>query len=218
MRRFAFALTALAAAVVLLAGWPAPTPAKAAVNLNVHVHDDYYHPAGYFIVGPGTDHFVAKANCQGLMPAATCDALINAGDTITWVAPPPLAVNPHSVTECTDGTFSTCGPAVDPNNPIGDSGTRMPPSPGPSGWPYGAVQFDDGGTYYYNCTIHPTTMRGRIVVLPNTAVGGSVLLFSDDSEGSVYVWALIGTAALAMGAAAGVTWRRRRQEEPIDID
>ncbi len=218
MRRLAFALAALAAAVVLLAGWPAPTPAKAAVNLNVHVHDDYYHPAGYFIVGPGTDHFVAKANCQGLTPAPTCDALINGGDTITWVAPAPLASNLHSVTECTDNTFSVCGAGTAAGNPIEDSGTRQPPSPGPSGWPYGSIQFNDGGTYYYRCEIHPSTMRGRIVVLPNTAVGGSVLLFSDDSEANVYVWALIGTAALAMAAAAGVTWRRRRQVEPIDID
>jgi plastocyanin len=212
MRRFAIGLTALAAAVILLAGWPATQPVTAATNLNVHVHDDYFHPAGYFIVGPGTDHFVAKANCQGLTPSPTCDALINAGDTITWVAPAPLATNLHSVTECTDNTFSVCGPAVDANNPIGDSGVRNPPpAVAPSGWPYGAVQFDDGGTYYYRCEIHPSTMRGRVTVLPNTAVGGGVLVFTDDSGANVYVWVLVGAAALAMTAAAGVSWRQRRR-------
>lgn len=213
MRRFAIGLTALAAAVVLLTGWQATPEAQAAVNLNVHVHDDFYHPAGYFIVGPGTDHLVAKSNCQGLQPSVNCDALINAGDTITWVAPAPLASAPHTVTECTDNTFSTCGPAVDPNNPIGDSGVRNPPSPGPSGWPYGAVQFNDDGTYYYSCSIHPSTMRGRITVLPNTAVGGGVLVFTEDSQTNLYVWALIGAAALAMTAAASVSWRRNRRRQ-----
>jgi plastocyanin len=213
MRRFAFALTALAVAVILLTGFPATQPANATVNLNVHVHDDFYHPAGYFVVGPGTDHFVAKANCQAVQPAPTCDALINAGDTITWVAPAPLATNLHTVTECTDNTFSVCGPAVDPNNPIGDSGVRQPPSPGPSGWPYGAVTFNNSGTYYYRCEVHPGNMRGRIVVAPNTAVGGSVLVFTDSKDGSVYVWALVGAAALAMAAAGGVSWRRRRRAE-----
>jgi plastocyanin len=211
MRRFAIALTALAAAVVLLAGWPAASPANAAVNLNVHVHDDFYHPAGYFNPGPGTDHFVAKANCQGLNPAPTCDALITGGDTITWVAPAPLATNLHTVTECTDGTFTVCGPAVSLANPIGDSGVRAPPSPGPSGWPYGAVTFNDAGTYFYRCEVHQTTMRGRVIVLANTAVGGDVLVFTDSSSGSVYIWALVGTAALAMAAAGGTTWRRNRR-------
>ena len=211
MRRLAIGLTALAAAVVLLTGWQTTPEANAAVNLNVHVHDDFYHPAGYFNPGPGTDHFVAKANCQGLNPSPTCDANINAGDTITWVAPAPLAVNPHTVTECTDGTFTVCGPAVSLANPIGDSGVRAAPSPGPSGWPYGAVAFNSGGTYYYRCEVHPSTMRGRVVVLPNTAVGGGVLVFTDSSSGTLYVWAIVGAAALAMAAAGGTTWRRNRR-------
>jgi len=48
-----------------------------------------------------------------------------------------------------------------------------------------------------------------VTVLPNTAVGGGVLVFTDSSDGSVYVWALAGVAALAMAAVAGTSWRRR---------
>lgn len=132
-------------------------------NLNVHVHDDFYHPAGAF--GSPTDHTAAAAACMVADPAAACDAQIHAGDTITWVTANPQAANVHTVTECTDNTFSVCGAAVDANNPIGDSGNRqISPATPPTGWPYGPVTFTTPGTYYYYCQIHPAVMRGRVVV------------------------------------------------------
>ncbi len=133
-------------------------------NLNVHVHDDFYHPAGAF--GTPTDHTVAMAACMVANPDPACDAQIHAGDTITWVTAAPQAANPHTVTECTDNSFATCGAAVDAANPIGDSGIRQPaPAVPPTGWPYGPVTFSTEGTYYYRCDIHPDVMRGRIVVV-----------------------------------------------------
>ena len=134
-------------------------------NLDVHVHDDFFHPKGKFLVGGATDHSLAKAGCEKASPDAECDAAISVGDTLTWVAPAPLAVNTHSVTECTDNTFTTCGSTADPNNPIGDSGVRNPPpATGSDAWPYGPVQFNTAGTFYYKCLVHPDVMRGRIVV------------------------------------------------------
>src|SRR5437773_891556 len=132
--------TGLIVTAVLFAVGSAPRLASASHGaVNVHVHDDYFHPTVNFTVGAG--HSNAIALCMRAQPDTTCTAVVHAiaGDSITWIAPAPLAANPHSVTECTDATFSVCGPSVDPDNPIGDSGVRNPPNPGPSGWPYGPI-------------------------------------------------------------------------------
>lgn len=212
------------AALVTLVGGGTTTEATHG-NFMVHVHDNFYHPMGGFIVGTGTDHAVAKAACEKANPDAACDAVIHAGDSITWVAPPPLAMNPHTVTECTDNTFSTCGPSVDPGNPIGDSGARNPPPDVPPlGWPYGPVTFYAPGTYYYLCEIHPSVMRGRIVVQP-LAVGGVVddldhsghaLLATDDDDSSSTGGNATLATALASGSAAflvvtGAAWYARKR-------
>jgi plastocyanin len=194
---------------------------QASVNKNVHVHDDFYHPAGAFIVGTGTDHNVAQAACQKANPDAACDAVIQQGDTITWVAPAPLAAHQHTVTECTDGTFSVCGPSVSAANPIGDSGVRNPPPDvAPIGWPYGPIQFNTPGTYYYRCEIHPGVMRGRIVV-QSPAVGGiafdpqagagafDVAHSTGPSSGAVV--AMIAGVLTSVIALGGVAWYARRR-------
>lgn len=226
VRRF-FTLAVLVATGLALALPGSWGTAQAAVNLNVHVHDDFYHPAGAFLVGSSTDHNLAKAACQKASPEAACDAVIAVGDTITWVAPAPLAVNAHSVTECTDGTFSVCGPAVSAANPIGDSGTRSPPpAVAPTGWPYGPITFTIAGVYYYRCEVHPDVMRGRIVVqaleastvtptLTPLPLGGSGV-FPDAASGGYGLGSAL-LAAMAAGAAAGAAalggaaWYARRR-------
>lgn len=195
-------------------------------NLNVHVHDDYYHPAGAFLSFGITDHNVAKQMCEAGNPIAACDAVIHAGDTITWVSPAPLAVNLHSVTECTDGTFTVCGAGVAAANPIEDSGVRTPPSPGPSGWPYGPVQFNAAGTYFYRCEVHPAVMRGRIVVqalLPAAQIVGGIGEFVEPAAADATSLSDEGSAettVIAMFVGAGVAiimlstimaWRRARR-------
>ncbi len=211
---------AIAAIAVLLTGTQFIQPVRAAANLAVHVHDDFYHPAGAFVIGPGTDHNVAKSFCQQSSPQTACDAHIQQGDTITWVSPSPFAVDPHSVTECTDNTFTVCGPNVDPANPIGDSGVRQPPMPGPSCWPYGPITFSNAGTYYYRCQVHPDTMRGRIVVSPQGAVGGTVdiLLGGGLDGGSSTTWAIGAAAAfvLVIGASGVFAVQRVRRRGEID--
>lgn len=160
------AAVSLLAVGLLLVATGGPEPAQATHgNVEVHVHDNFYHTKGAFLVSGATDHNLAKSACEKASPDAQCDTAIHVGDTITWVAPAPLAALLHTVTECIDNTFATCGAAVDANNPIGDSGTRTPPPDvAPSGWPYGPVQFNTVGTFYYNCTVHPDVMRGRVVV------------------------------------------------------
>lgn len=171
MKRAAFATAfAVLATITLLLAQGGASPANAApVVVDKHVHDNYFHPTQGFVVGVG--HVTAQALCQQAQPDTSCTAVINAGDSIRWVAPAPLAIRFHTVTECTDNNFNNCGAGVAPGNPIEDSGVLAPPDPGPSGWPY-EVQFDNPGIFYYRCEIHPSTMRGVVQVLaPNGPPG-----------------------------------------------
>ena len=220
-------VTGLLAVSLVVAAGDGPVRVQASHgNLNVHVHDDFYHPAGAFVVGPGTDHALAKAACEKANPDAPCDAVIHAGDTITWVAPAPLAQNLHTVTECTGPAFIVCGANVSAANPTGDSGVRNPPpDTGSDAWPYGPIQFNTPGTYYYRCEVHPDVMRGRIVVLPGS-VGGSVELpagrgdsaleesDSPGGRGSLVLAAALGAVAVAVMAGGWYAWRRRRGSQP----
>ena len=215
----ALATGLLALGLLLIAGDGAGPVQATHGNFNVHVHDDFYHPTGAFIVGVGTDHALAETACEKANPDAACDAVIHPGDTITWVAPAPLAQNQHTVTECTGSAFSVCGSNVSAANPIGDSGVRNPPpDTGSDAWPYGPIQFNAPGTFYYRCELHPSVMRGRIVVLGG--VGGvtelpaqgskSALKESDSSAGRDYATlaAVLGSAAVVL--AAGAWYGRRR--------
>jgi plastocyanin len=222
---------ALIVALAALTMMVAESPARASHgNFNVHVHDDYFHPAGAF--GVPTDHTVAKAACQKANPDAACDATIHVGDTITFVSPAPLAVNLHSVMECSDNTFGTCSVGADPNNPIDDSGYRNPPSPGPSGWPYATTPFNTVGTFYYRCDIHPDVMRGRIVVQP-ASVGGFVQIadtghvhhpgmdMSGSTDGAARLPLLAAIAAGVIGIAllaVGFYARRRFATRLVEDD
>jgi plastocyanin len=221
----------IVAAVVLGVGAGSQTATASHGTFNVHVHDDYFHPTGSFV--PGAGHATAIALCQLPQPDPTCTAVIHVapGDSINWVSPAPLAANPHTVTECTSNTFNVCGAAVDPGNPINDSGVRAPPSPGPSGWPYN-VTFPSPGFYYYRCEIHPAVMRGVVQVIANNAppggVGGTAGLIdggdgavaprgaqaSGPGEASLAVLAGLG-AVLVLASAAGATYavRRVRRED-----
>ena len=104
----------------------------------------------------------------------------------------------------------TAARGADPNNPIGYSGVRNPPSPGPSGWPYTTGPFTTPGTYYFSCDVHPDVMRGRVVVQP-ASVGGFVELVDantghvhtpgmDMSSDSAFPYLLVG--AIGVGIVA----------------
>lgn len=171
MKRAAFVIAlAVLAAITLVLGRGAATPVQASHGIvDKHVHDDYFHPTQGFVVGLG--HATAQALCQQAQPDTSCTAVIHVGDSIRWVSPAPLALNQHSVTECTDNTFSVCGAGAAPGNPIEDSGILDPPDPGPSGWPYQA-QFNTAGIFYYRCEVHPSTMRGVVQVIAENGAPG----------------------------------------------
>jgi plastocyanin len=203
----------LAVAVLLAIHGSSPATQASHGVFNAHVHDDYFHPTGSFVPGPG--HATAQALCMTATPDSTCTSTVHETDSVVWIAPAPLAVNPHTVTECTDATYSSCGPGIASPNPIEDSGARYQP-----GWPY-VVQFNDPGTFYYRCEIHPTVMRGVVEVIGG--VGGTVELArrSDASAQAgesgertstwLYAAAGITLAALAvMGTAAALRRRTTR--------
>jgi plastocyanin len=219
------AILAAAVGVVLNDG---ASPARASHgNFLVHAHDDYFHPTGSFVPGPG--HATAKALCEQSTPDTTCTAVIHVapGDSVTWVTANPPTLNPHTVTECASHDFTVCGPAVDPANPIGDSGVLAPSSPGPSGFPYGPISFANPGFYYYRCEVHPTTMRGIVQVIANNAppagVGGISGLLADDSaapaqasgddEGTALTVLIAAGASVALVAAGtrALAWIRARR-------
>jgi plastocyanin len=222
MRRLiavAMAVGIVSLAVLSLSGrGPDPVAATHGV-FNKHVHDDYFHPTGSFVPGPG--HAQAKALCEGATFNNACIATIHEGDAISWVAPAPLAVNPHSVTECTDNTFTVCGAGTSSPNPIEDSGVRFQP-----GWPYN-VTFNDAGTFYYRCEVHPTIMRGQVTVLGD--VGGTVELpgnggagapaaaAGDDSSSTPYLL-VAGLVALVAAAGVGMFARKRFAREEITTE
>jgi hypothetical protein len=99
--------------------------------------------------------------CSSSFEDGVCDTTINAGDTVTWDY--SGAFNSHTSTAC----GSDCdNPST---SPLWDSGTI-------NGGTY-SFTFDTVGTYLYFCTIHPTQMRGRIIVQGGaepTATTGSI--------------------------------------------
>ena len=125
-----------------------------------HVHDNYYHPEP--LTGPWPDHAAAQADCQSATPPVQCDMTIEVSDSVEWWTKAPFHSAPHTVTECTDNTFSNCGATADSVNPIDDSGVF--PGASVDAVQYGPITFTTPGTYYYYCSIHPDVMRGRIVV------------------------------------------------------
>ncbi len=87
--------------------------------------------------------------CDASFQGGVCETTISAGDTISWDF--SGAALPHTTTAC----GADC-----------DSPTDTP------GWDSGIINdgssfqftFDEPGSYLYRCTVHPTIMRGQIVV------------------------------------------------------
>jgi len=134
----------------------------------VHVHDlpesvaqGYFHPEP--LTGPWANHTAAQADCEAASPPTQCTMNIETGDSVEWWTKTPFQTLPHTVTECTDNTFTTCGASVDPANPIGDSSVFAGGAVANT-LRYGPITFTTAGTYYYYCSVHPAVMRGSVVV------------------------------------------------------
>jgi plastocyanin len=80
---------------------------------------------------------------------------VAAGDTVTWTTTQSIG-QPHSVTSGTPG--GDVGKDFDSGIGLKDNGESY------------QFTFDTPGTYLYFCQVHPTLMRGQVIV---TAAGGA---------------------------------------------
>jgi plastocyanin len=86
--------------------------------------------------------------CNASFAGSVCETTIRAGDTVVWDF--GQAMNQHTTTECGASCDSPS------SMPLWNSG-RM------SGGTF-QFTFTQAGTFLYQCQVHPTEMRGRIVV------------------------------------------------------
>ena len=99
-------------------------------------------------------HFIEVGDfwfCDSSFQAGDCEIVIDAGDSVTWGF--DSASFAHTSTECT----GSCGSAlVNPASRLWHSGNRTS----------GTFErtFNSPGTFQYQCNIHPSSMRGTIVV------------------------------------------------------
>ena len=146
--------------------------------------------------------------CNSSFQGGVCATQINLGDTVVWDM---TSVGPsvsHTTTEC----GNTCD--FPTGSPDWDSGI-LGPGPGDSF----SFTFNQAGTYLYRCSVHPSLMRGTIIV--NAAVGGVAELPNViDSQRAATEpggpsWGLLGGAiggvASVAGAIAGAAWYARRR-------
>lgn len=151
-------------------------------------------------------------------PGTFEETTIHVGDSVTWT---PWSFT-HSVAGCDPNTaWLNCPALFDCSSgaaPIGNSGCIAGPS-------YGPITFSTAGEYPYLCTLHPSFMRGKIVVLavpmPPPPVGG-IADFPDVegrapagtklSEGSSFPYATLvgGLVAVVALAVAGGWYALRR--------
>jgi plastocyanin len=89
--------------------------------------------------------------CDQQFQGGVCETVIQAGDSVVWDFAGASAT--HSATEC---GASCDGPTT---SPFWDSDFVSDGSTFDFSFP-----FDQAGTYLYRCRVHPTLMRGRIVV------------------------------------------------------
>jgi hypothetical protein len=161
--------------------------------------------------------------CDASHSGNVCTTTIQVGDTVTWQN---QTADYHTSREC-DGS---CGAVLPPSPlPLWDSGPLLPSDTF-------SRQFNQAGTFNYQCNIQPTQMKGQIIVLaattatqtltptstqaptstptPAPAVGGISL---DPAQLPPSGSAGYGAALLAALVAAGITtmggaawWVRRR--------
>ncbi len=104
--------------------------------------------------------------CNSSFSSQVCPTRIATGDTVTWNW---VGTAQHSTTACSDGTFTTCGPAQGWDSGNKSSGTF-------------SRTFNSTGTFFYHCEVY-SNMRGRVELIQDTDNDG----WSDPAE------AVIGT-------------------------
>ena len=146
--------------------------------------------------------------CDVSFQNGVCETTVPAGSLVTWTW---VGFLPHNVVECgtnfSKGLSCTGGGGPDWASSTQTSGTF-------------ARVFDTQGEFFYLCTVHPITMRGKIIV-SGAAVGGiaelpglsSTSQLAADSGGdrSVLIGAIVAATLVSMtvGLTAWLALRRR---------
>ncbi len=87
--------------------------------------------------------------CGPSFQNGVCDTVISVGDTVAWDFSGAMA--PHTTTDCGE----SCDTPT--TTPLWDSGLITDGSTS-------EFTFSQAGTYRYYCEVHPTVMRGRVIV------------------------------------------------------
>ena len=145
--------------------------------------------------------------CDSSFQNDVCETVVPAGSLVTWTW---VGFLPHNVVEC--GANFSKGLSC-----TGDGGPDWASATQTSGT--FARSFDTEGQFFYLCTVHPLTMRGKITV-SGTAVGGIAELpglssstqLAADSGGdrSVLIGAIVAATLVSM-AVAGTVWLTLRR-------
>ena len=133
--------------------------------------------------------------CDSSFQNGVCTTEINAGDTVVWSFDGAAA--PHTTTNCGDSCDSADGS-------LWNSGTIADGS---------AFQFtfDEAGTYLYRCNIHPSQMRGQVIVneLADEPVDEPIDEPSDDDTVGVIEPEIVAPPSAGTGspsASSSVVW------------
>ena len=88
--------------------------------------------------------------CDASFQNGVCETTINAGDTVAWDFSGVTVT--HTTTECGDSCDAPSGSPLWNSGTVSDGSTFQ-------------FTFNEPGTYSYRCNIHPSPMRGQIIVL-----------------------------------------------------
>ena len=141
---------------------------------------------------------------------------VNVGDTVVWEwgsGGSGTGIIPHTTTHCAANLETTCdGPREWDSSPAKTSGTFS--------HTFGSE--DAGKTFLYRCQVHPSTMRGEIIVQGAGGVGGiggtaEGVVPQADSAGSTGEasarppYTIIAAASVAAVIIAAGAWYARRR-------
>ena len=141
--------------------------------------------------------------CTSSFQNGVCTTTITVGDTVTWI----VTEGTHTVTEC-NADYTVCSGGFGSGS-LGFNDTFSE-----------TLTFATTGSYPYNCSFHPSSMRGVISVAP-VSVGGiadfpdideSLAEVAGSSGGLSFPLApLVIGLVIALAAVAGVSWHRYRR-------
>ena len=105
--------------------------------------------------------------CDSSSQGGVCESTIAVGDTVEWTQ---TGLQSHTVSQCTDGTFTSCLGGFQSGTLGGGSSATFDET------------FGTAGTFFYRCNFHPATMFGQIVVPAGADNDGDTIPDSEDTD------------------------------------